>query len=223
MATQPPHGQILIGLKELAPYWTLHGGAAAAFHFCHRVPDDLDFFLNAEGWREAARRETPETLFRYFRQIPPDMQQKIRQSFRQQATGTYKINFERIKLSFIFSPKATGCVERIGEGHHLPVASVTDVIGLKILAVNARERLPDYLDIATAIERGWDAARLADAASAVAPYYTSETIDLEQSFLRLLAPADAILTQLGERQVALLHKTASAYLAEVRARLPRQA
>ncbi|MBV8060975.1 MAG: nucleotidyl transferase AbiEii/AbiGii toxin family protein [Alphaproteobacteria bacterium] len=215
---QPPHGAILTGLKALSPYWTLNGGGAAAYHFCHRVPDDLDFFLNTDGWREDARHETPDVIFNHFRQIPPDLQKKIRDAFLQQETGTYKINFERIKLSFIFTPKTTGCNERIGMNNHLPVASVRDVIGLKVFAVNARTQLSDYLDIATAIDHGINAAQLADAAKAIAPFCPSESIHLQQSFACLLTPPDVILTQLSERHVGLLHQAARAYFEGTKAR-----
>lgn len=223
MPAQPPHGRILIGLKDLAPYWTLHGGGAAAFHLCHRIPDDLDFFMNAAGWTDEARLKTPEVLFRHFPQIPPDRQAMIRDAFLHQQTGTYKINFEKIKLSFVFSPKTTGCIDRVGAEHHLPVASLQDVMGIKMFALCDRDKLEDYWDIATMIEQGWHTQALVEAAQAIAPYRPKDTLDLKKIFLHILSPPDAILAQLSEAHIVLLHQAARNYFEAVSKALPRQA
>lgn len=117
--------------------------------------------------------------------------------------GVIKLHFSKITLSFVRKPKVRGCLHRVSDGTHLPVASLRDAIGAKLFAVMNREALNDYIDIAAVLERGWSREQVIAAARAVAPLH-EDRLDLERALARLANPPEAIADELTPVQYNLL-------------------
>jgi hypothetical protein len=145
---------VLRGLKSLAPYWTLHGGASLIYHLGHRAPGDLDFFCEAASWSESAAEFTAGVI------IPsnfPDaggLRKKAADTWLDPALGTFKLTFEKITLSFIRYPRVSGTVSRVISDGCLPVASLEDIVVLKLVVLAYRRSLVDYRDWVSILAHG---------------------------------------------------------------------
>ncbi len=142
-------------LKTLPPRFVLYGGTALALRLGHRVSEDFDFFIDAPV--------DPDELLNTL----PLLQGA---TVRQKCLNTLTVSVHRsepVKLSFFgLSLRRVGEPEWTDDGV-LRVATLRDVAGCKMAAIQGRSEAKDYLDIYALLKNGLPLSEMLGAAQGI--------------------------------------------------------
>ena len=143
LAILPKPQQLLWSELQATPsYFVLYGGTAIALQIGHRQSEDFDFF--------AFRAIDPQELLS---EIPYLQDATVTQS----ATNTLNVTVERngsIKISFFGLPKLGHVKEPTVTSNGIKIASLVDLAGTKVLTVQHRAEIRDYVDIDVLLTKG---------------------------------------------------------------------
>ncbi len=191
--------------------WTLHAGAAVVYYLNHRSLDEIDLYANRQVSRAQLIADAEQLISKF---IPTARICEVRQLFKDSLSGTVKIAFERIVVSFVLTPSCRTIVRRFSYNGHLFVASLFDSVGAKMLGIHNRDKRTDYIDIAATIKHGFSASDLITALRAITPH----DIDIPMVFNKMRSVPLSIKEALTAEELALLDKTANAGLVHIKAR-----
>jgi len=109
----------------------LAGGTALALQLGHRISEDLDFFSAAPFSTDALYREVKG--------------RKLSPSVLQEAEGTLTVDAAGVKVSFFHHPYPF--VGKLAHFGGIPLASITDIASMKVIAVSQRGARRDFIDL----------------------------------------------------------------------------
>lgn len=142
-------------LKQLPPRFVLYGGTALTLRLGHRKSEDFDFFADAPM--------DPDELLN---SVPLLSGATV----RQKAANTLTVSVHRpepVKVSFFgLSLHRVGEPELTDDGI-ARVATLRDIAGCKMAAIQARSEAKDYLDIYALLKHGLPLANMLGAAQAI--------------------------------------------------------
>lgn len=124
-------------LKEYKIY--LAGGTALALHFGHRTSQDLDFYT--------PKHFNPQTVYKTFKQI--FKKEEISEPDISEDTLKFKLNIS--DLSFFRYPYSL--IRPLNSWKSVELASLEDIIAMKIEAIITRGLKRDFVDIYFAIKK----------------------------------------------------------------------
>jgi hypothetical protein len=129
-------------LKQLPKQFVLYGGTALALRLGHRRSEDFDFFADAPVRPDELLRTVPLLKDATVRQKEPDTLTVV-----VHRPEPVKISFFGLSLHRVGEPDLT-------EDGNARVATLWDVAGCKMAAIQGRSEAKDYLDIAALLEHG---------------------------------------------------------------------
>lgn len=132
-------------LSEIPPHFVLFGGTAIALRLAHRESIDFDLFSAQAFDPDALVASVP------FLQLPKTVSQSQRNTYTavlRHPDGDAKVSFfGEIALGQFFPPEV--CAD-----NHLKVASLEDMLAIKLKVIHQRVEAKDYFDIAAMLRAG---------------------------------------------------------------------
>lgn len=130
----PPNGQTL--LKKLsktvhAHQFVLAGGTALALQLGHRISVDLDFFTTKTFSTEKVFQEIKKPGLNPF--------------IMEESEGSLTVTIDGTKVSMFRYPYPF--IEKMGDADGVPVAGITDIASMKIIAISQRGAKRDFIDM----------------------------------------------------------------------------
>lgn len=142
--------QILAKEKAQLEEWGFYlaGGTALALQLGHRQSIDFDFFSEKAGLSDAVFARLADTEDFVLREKDAD---------------TLHAELQGVKLSFISAYKYP-LITKLRAIADIPVADISDIAAMKLLAITSRATARDYIDLAAIIQSGRPLSRLLETA-----------------------------------------------------------
>jgi len=143
MSMLPPEQRaVWAELKQLPPRFVLYGGTGLALRLGHRLSLDFDFFADATVDPDELLRTVPMLKDATVRQKEPNTLTVV-----VHRPAPVKLSFFGLKLHRVGEPDVT-------EDGVTRVATLWDIAGCKMAAIQNRSEAKDYLDIHALLEHG---------------------------------------------------------------------